>query len=745
MEHGKEINWKWARHASVEDKKTVKQKAAERQQQPGKVSERIQPLRRHEKVVWQIPDDENSRLNDRGDENGFPYYFEKDDKGEYSQALFQCIQGKGEGRRIIIGLMSRKTLCSILEAYLTLFPIDKPEANNPDKKKDFFVEITKACINYVANKYPELTGRKEKHIVTRPEIENRIAYLQQKYKQQEEETNLHKRIITIADTWNQMITCAARTNPTHALDDKKETGGKNGYQEIIKYLSFMSPAPITYIQREDEEDNSYRSREYKKLQKIREEKASDLITLLKQLGGTKTKNNYYQQINNSLNHGIDKRLSNTLNKKDVASCRTITELFRQCMEYRLCTLKVYSDKLKSGPFNPESWKPNTEMRWLGLRDARTPQAAQNEEQPPKPLQTGILNVDRHQHTAVGMPYELRELISKELFTRWFGDAKQPLHQGLYPSPGNNILLIPDFYALQDRSVWESMSGPQKKRLYQIHREDTLLSHFAYFYALKAGLPPHNMELIGKDFQDLSLQMPIVHPENGVLLANISFYYRHYKQNRYKLPAKLTVGLINLLVERGLIECGSEIPHNTLVLWPKNELTDEDKLTHFGERSYETLSKEEQISKVNEKLSVMSSDNVFIPVKGERKYFITELLNSYTICRKVFINRIFHLENVVINKYSLQKKDDKKYLSFKELSETLRTYNILNDDEVAKLVQLRNAAFHTDVPSADLLIPDNEKLIKLTKTHPTKEYIEIFGTGFELINKCLDSLDKNKVK
>lgn len=709
-----DIKWEWARHAAVKDKKEKKEAAMIRERQAGRVSERIQSLRRHEKIVWEIPEDEELRLNNNGDENGYSYYFEKDENGEDSQALFRCTTIVGKQKtQTIIGLMGRKMLCSILEEYLVEFPINN-QADNAAKKRSFFEKIIKFCNNYVAKDYPELICKKEKHIILSHEIEQRIAYLHQKYERQSKEFNLHKRIIIIAETWNQMITCGTNNNPLHALDCKESIGGRNAYKEIIKRLSLMSPHPISV-------EDKLRQ---KQLQGSREKGSKALIALLKSLKG-RTKYSYYQQINNCLNFCVDKRLATAV-KKDVADCQTIKELFEQCIQYRMDTLQFYANRLKGTPFNPDAWKPNAEMRWLGLKDLRTPQARQSDEVPPKPLSTGILNVDRHQHTAVGMPFKL----------------KRPSHQKVYDSSLN--IIIPEFYIPQNRTVWKGMTGPQKKRLYQVRREDTLLSHIAHYYGRKAEIPIDGVSLINKKFQDIQIMMRIVHPDDKKPLASISFYYRHFKQNRYRLPRKITVGIIKLLVKRNLIKHGEVIPHNNLCLVSKEQLTETEKLTYFSERSYETLSREEQLAKIDEKLSVISSDMVFIPKKNESKYYLSDLLTSYTICRKVFIKKVLRLEDAVIKRYSLQSKKDKHYLSFIEITDALLTNSILTENEIKVLSSLRNAAFHSDVPPTDYL-PEDKDLIKRTNKENAKEYLDIFGRGFQLINKCMEEIRGRKVE
>lgn len=708
LEEKKGIKWKWewARHAAVVDKKEKKEAAMKRERQAGRVSERIHSLRRHEKIVWQIPEDEELRLNDNGSENGYPYYFEKDDNGEYSQALFRCTYvTENNETQSVIGLMGRKVLCSILEDYLVKFPTNKQD-NNLDSKRKFFLKNIHYCYKYIANDYPKSIGKKERHLITSQEIEQRIAYLRRKYEQQSEETNLHKRIITIANTWNQMITCGAPINPLHALDCNGSIGGKNAYQEIIRRLSLMSPSLISL---EDEQCQ-------KQLQKSREEKAKALIDFLKSLRG-RTQNSYYQQINNCLNFGVDKRLA-TVVKKDVANCHTIKELFEQCMRYRMDTLQIYTNRLRTAPFNPKDWKPNAEMRWLGLKDARTPQAAQSKEAPPKPLTTGILNVDRHQHSAVGLALSLN----------------RPSHQKLYPSSGN-MMIIPEFYTPQNRLVWEEMTGPQKKRLYQVRREDTLLSHIANYYGCKAEIPAGGISLIDRNFQNIQIQVPVVNPKEKPPLAYISFYYRHFKQNRYRLPHRITVGIIKILVERNLIKRGDEIPHNNLHLVSKVKLNEAEKLSYFSEKSYRSLSREEKLYKIDEKLSAISSDMVFIPNEDKSKYYISDLLTSYTICRKVFIKKVLCLENAVIKKYSLQRKKDKHYLDFNEIADAISEKELLDTNEIKLLKSLRNAAFHSDVP-ATCYLPEGDDLIKQTNKKPAKDYLDIFGKGFLVIDKCM---------
>lgn len=738
------FSWAWARHASAEDKSKKNLILEKIRRGSGPVSERIQKLPRHEKVIWEIPENIEERLNSRNEENGYPYYFEKDESGANAQALFCCTRGNKK----VVGLMGHQTLCCILEAYFTLFPLDKEHTDKINQNK-FFEEVIKSCFNQIETLTAQKANEtKEKHVITKAEVEARVAFLKEKYENLQEETNLHKRIIAIADTWNQMVSYGERKNPVHALDENGVIGGKNGYQQIIKCLSLMSPAPLTLLS-DNEEDEEAKKKQLKRLEYERNRRADDLIKLLKSLGGNKTLHTYYDKINRMLNIN-NKKAGNT---KKIEEYKTVEELFKLCIEdYRLGTLKQYEEKLTTEPFDSDFWEPGAAMRWLNLKDSRTCDFAQSEANEPKELKTGIINVDQHYHSAVGLPQNLRALFANNPLEKALENYTLPLHKALYPSPNRNTLLIPSFYESENHKLWEDLKSWEQKKLYQIRREDTLLSHIAYYYLLKTGeKKTTGLQLLDIDFQRLSLKVPVTDSENGnEILANIEFYYRHYKQNRYRLPVKITTGIIKVLIENEVvfenktIKRGDVIPYNNFQLKKKSELSNKDKIAFYIGNEDKKLPEEEQLKIANEYLEQIKADSVFIPTQNTDTCLL-KLLMSYTLCRKVFISKVLELEGLIINRYrELQNnRSPQEYIAFTDICDKLREKNLLDDNEVNTLRQLRNAAFHSSVPQGDLLLKNG--LVKRIRNNPKEEYLDLFGLGLEIIYKLKDKLEEGKKK
>ncbi|MFV0544889.1 MAG: hypothetical protein ACK5ND_01580 [Bacteroides sp.] len=739
------IRWQWARHRSAEEKKQLKAGKKRAVNPQGRVSEKIQRLCRHEKVIWGVPEEDD--FNDRNDVVSFPYYFEADQQGQYSQALFKCSMKKGtQEEQTFIGLMGRKLLSNILERYLANFPIDKP--GEEKERRDFFINLTKGCFNYVDRIYPERSQKSPRTTVTKQQLEKRIKFLKEKYAKEGETTNTHERILFVADTWNQMLSCGMRNNRTHALDEKGYIGGKSGYQEILKALSALAPAPIpsSSATEDGRNGNSDEKEElYQFLEQRRDAKHQDLINLLKTLGigGRDHKGRCYLEVlNEALKFGKQKQIAD-LTVKKIQGQKTLLDLFEQCKVYRKETLDFYDNIIKQEPFNPATqWRPHIEMRWLGLRDGRTPEVANYRPNAPKEQSTGILNIDRHQHTAIGMPAKMSDLfigLTKE------AEANKRFRErpflGQRPSPGSespasedNGLLITSFYKPENPEVWAGLTWSQKYRLNEIYREDLVLAHLAYAYGKKAQCELSGMMLSDQAFQNQQLNIAVTSSPKEEPSAYVSFYYRHYKQNHYRLPKQMTTALIDLMIERGLIEKGAILPYNNLEPINKSDLSDDDKRRFFWEESYRNLPMDQILQRINEKIAV-SKDPIFVP-KAEATYFMSELLDSYNICRKVFIKDVLEMEYRIIKRYDLQPEEEngkkKNYISFSQITRALVEHEVLDPTEGEDLKELRNSASHNKMPKSKWVPMTKEELIK--KNKDGKTYLEIFGMGFALIGK-----------
>lgn len=692
--------WKWGHHQSAYYKHKIKVELEKEAKEHGR------PYRfpRYQKVVFDLPTTDEEKLNYRNDEHGFPYYLIKDDSNTFTKAMFHYEFMNGEK---VIGLMGSRLLCSILEYYLWKYPVTDTSDVTESNRRKFWVELFKACYFYIKDfSVPE----KEKNLVSQEKMEKRIDLLTERYKAitEDEKIRTHSKILFILDTWNQMLTFGQPTNLAHANDsDKGVIGGKNGYQELMRCLSKM----------DDLEEN--RNIAYE-----------ELCKKLQILGKDKTKTSYFYIINSSFQkYGVSKSPTE-LNK-----CQTIDSIFDLCKKYREAMLAKF--RLLLIDFSIDTLRPAYEMRWLGLSDSRTHEASQQTKPTgSRTLETNIINVDKRQYSAVGLPRDIRQLpgLSKYI------DAEdlQNIHAKIYPSPNNCTLLIPDFYTKNGVEL-STLRGDQsvRKRLFLIRRQDTVLSHIAYQKGIKAeGRITEDMQLINSNFQETEMTLPI--NKEGITILSIRFYYRYYKQNRYQLPKKLTTDLCELLVSRNILQKGDVIKFNRMELVPKETLKRNELMSHLSKE--EQLLPENEILKIIEERYAAIKTNVFKPSNICSLFYMDELLNSYTICRRAIIEKLFKLEQRVLTISNMKIEDT--FIKFICISNWLFENMIIDESEKILLEKIRNAAMHCNIPSSEYLPID---IIDETKFKDTtvekKQFLNIFGKGMEITNEILNRLDK----
>jgi hypothetical protein len=578
-----------------------------------------------------------------------------------------------------------------------------------DKKRtDFWGKFFKPCFNQIAEfKRTE----KEKLVVTREQVENRIDLLAERYDAitGDEEISTHGKITFILQTWNQIISYGRTTNLEHAIDSKGITCGKNGYQELMRYLTLL--------------DNDI-------LDKGKQAHES-LLRLLNQLGTLKSKESYFTVINKAFQSTKVCNSPFALKKHE-----TLDEHFNLCKNYRKAKLENLRAKLND--FNPEDWRPAYEMRWLGLRDGRTVEASQQAKpsvQKEVPI-THIVNLDNKQYAAVGLPRDIRHLNDTVFRKNIDADKLEKVHANIYPSPNGCTLLIPDFYT-RDGVELGTIRGNQhqRKRLFLIRRQDTVLSHLAYLKGVKFEKKPlSGVELKNTNFQEFDMLLPIKDGEETIL--SVQFFYRYFKQNRYQLPMQLTKQLCKLLVERNLIEKGDKLKFNRLKLVSKETMS-------FDERNA-LLSNEEKKLPYNEKQKLIDErfarikPMMFKPSADSKQFYMSELLDSYTICRRAVVEKLFQLERKTLELFPHIAEHEAGYIPFANILDCLSEKGILTDaTEKEKLNQIRNAAFHCKLPESDCLPTELLQQIKDKKTGKEgNHFLDIFGTGLEITNRIL---------
>jgi hypothetical protein len=278
----------------------------------------------------------------------------------------------------------------------------------------------------------------------------------------------------------------------------------------------------------------------------------------------------------------------------------------------------------------------------------------------------------------------------------------------------------------------------RRRLFLIRRQDTILAHIAFrrgkAFMEKQGMEIPVTELKEHNHQTVEMLLPVV--EANTTLINILFYYRHYKQNRYQMPASLTKQIAQLLVSAELVEAGTTLPFNSLKALSKSVMT-------YDERQA-MLSKEDRKKSFDERKKLMDeyfermSDTVFRSKPEANVYYFQELIQGYNLCRRAFIGRIQALETKVVSKYKLQPSSDKGYIGFAEIAGSLLQHGCISEAEQRILAGNRNAAFHGKLPSLECM-PDKDKIRKPINGNPSKYFLDYFGKGMELGKEILDKL------
>jgi len=695
--------WKWGHNQTADYKHNIK---LELKQQAGEQGRPYQ-FPRYEKVIFDLPETEEERRNYRNDEHGFTYYLLKDDFNTFSQAMFSYQYKDGKK---VIGLMGSRMLCSILEYYLWKYPITDTNKKTEDERCVFFENIFEACYLFIS-KFEK--PKKEKLVATSEKIKQRILFLNKQYSAIANDENIrsHTKIKFILDTWNQMLTYGQPTNLAHANDGKGITGGKNGYQVLMRLLVKMDDLELK-----------------------RKPAHEELIRKLKVLGTDKTGKSYYEVINKSFQQ---KNVSNKLRTLD--SILDIDDLFSYCEKYREAMLERFSKALDD--FSPDDFRPRYEMRWLGLSDARTHEASQQT----KPsvsckLETNIINVDNKTYSAVGLPRDIRHL--DELKIHIDAEDLEKIHSKIYPPLNGCTLLIPEFFTKNGVELGE-LRGNQhvRKRLFLIRRQDTVLAHIAYQKGVRfEGNALFNIELAKTNFQEIEMSLTI--EDKGELLLYIRFYYRYFKQNRYQLPMKFTKALCKLLTSKEIIRKGGVLNFNRLTPIPKEEMTFEEKLSHLSEEE-KKLSEEERNGLVEQKFAAMKP-YVFRALENDDSFYMDELLSSYTICRRAMINKLFKMEERTLSCSQMKMDKEKGYIDFTMITEWLLKEKLINNDQKELISNIRNSALHCDIPDSAFLLSKDELLQKTKprggKNKKQKVFLDIFSQGLKLTNEILDKLD-----
>lgn len=154
----------------------------------------------------------------------------------------------------------------------------------------------------------------------------------------------------------------------------------------------------------------------------------------------------------------------------------------------------------------------------------------------------------------------------------------------------------------------------------------------------------DMQLINSNFQEAEMNLPI--NKEGETILSIHFYYRYYKQNRYQLPKKLTTDLCELLVSSNILQKGAVIKFNRMELVTKETLTPDELMNLFLKRRTIASRKRKRKRIIEERFAAMKT-NVFKPSTNRSLFYMDELLNSYTICRRAIIEKLFKLEQEIL--------------------------------------------------------------------------------------------------
>ncbi|MDR0566241.1 MAG: hypothetical protein LBG47_04280 [Prevotellaceae bacterium] len=694
-------DWQWARHQATEKI----QKAREKLDQQAKETGRPYHLPRHEKVAFGIPQDPQERASCRSGEHGATYFLLKESGAEgdskadktasaaagdkATRALFRCKRSDG---KMVIGQMSGRLLCSVLEWYFYKFPVGKDEYDA--ERSAFWMKFFHACFSHIEN---EQRAAKPKANASREQVKNRIGYLRKQYSAAVKQP--HRQMQFILSTWNQIISYGCAKN--------RETAGSNKikYQKLRCYLSLMTANVKEQLERAH----------------------ADMVKLLENWGKNKSNEPYFEVINSAFSECGVSNIPSAVEKP-----LTVGEHVDLCKRYRLEMLNAFEEKLAAA-FNVDDWRPAYEMRWLGLSDARTPQAARQASPATAKArpQTNVINVDNGSYPAAGLPRDVRHL-AEENWQRYLktlnGGCVEKIHPLIHPSPNGCTLLIPAFYenAAYTPSSRHSSSIRDHKRLYLIRRQDTVISHIAYKkWCSIEGKKVQDLVLQNFSHQNLEFDLPV-----GSVF--IRFYYRYFKQNRHHLPPKLSKSICDLLQKRGFVQEGDHIDFSCMKPVCKAELTHEEQCRRLLSKQEQALPADQK-EKLRKKYFERMDSVIFQPDRENGKLYFDEILQSYAICRRAMVDKIHRLERVCRAAYKITRNDGECYTDFEVYANKLVEKGHINEQEQAKLIKIRNAAFHGDIPEENYAPQD---LLKKVKKNPDRPYFDYFGEGNALIGKIL---------
>ncbi|MCT4639557.1 MAG: hypothetical protein N4A72_17765 [Bacteroidales bacterium] len=709
-----ENKWLWALHAP----------AAMLNEQKREYNNKRIP--KHKKYIWDIPDNENYIINDRGENNGFPFFFERGKDGSYNHALFRLERGSGDKSKVVIGKLSADTLCTILENYLYRFPVKKNTQVKWKERKKFFNILFKNIFNQIEGKCNTGRGNGERVTITKKQIKNKIEILRNREAEKIKEIedvdernsrirfgghNHHVKATYIAKTWNKMIMYGQENNPAHAEDYNGITGGKSGYMEIVRLLTELGSRRDTAV-----------------TQPVLDE----LFRNLKGLGNKqRIGNNYYALINKQIR--VSGIMGNSGSPEPIKKKKTLNDLYKQAKEYNQAILNRMEQRL-DGEFNADEWHPNAEMRWLKLRDNRTPQAANYMERPPKDRDTGIYNVDKHFYSVVGVKYIDQIEVGRD--SNCLSKTRLcSLHNRIYPGANNNTLLYKQFY---NTNVWDNISRSDRQRLFNIKRQDTILSHIAYYYTIKIEDEYQNRTLSSLEFDKDNITIPV----NRIF---INTYYRYLKQNRYRMIPQQIKSIADIVTDNNLIESNT-ISFAPIVKKRKADLTNDERFSFLSVEE-KKMRWYEANQLADKKLKDIKEDTVFIRItENPDRFYLADIITGYNICRMAFVDRLLRIERDTVKQFNLT--SDKGYIDFKDVMLALQSNYNLSQYQAETLRNLRNCAMHNEVPTGNLL-PDSNNLIKRVKDNNREEtgdeYIDFFGRGTEIINEIYSKTESRTEK
>jgi vacuolar-type H+-ATPase subunit I/STV1 len=242
----------------------------------------------------------------------------------------------------------------------------------------------------------------------------------------------------------------------------------------------------------------------------------------------------------------------------------------------------------------------------------------------------------------------------------------------------------------------------------------------------AGKQVQNLALQNYGYQDMEFDLPV----GGIL---IRFYYRYFKQNRYQLPLELTKKICNLLKDNFVKE-GGHIDFSCMKPMDKADLTHEEQCQRLLSQQERALPVDQKEALRREYFERMDSV-IFHPDRGKGKLYFDEILQSYIICRRAMIDKIHQLERACREIYKITRNDGECYTNFNVYANRLVYEGYIDETEQAKLIKIRNAAFHGDIPAEEYMPQD---FLKKVNSNPDRSYFDYFGEGIALIRKILET-------